>query len=79
MILLALPRDVGIDKDNFQKSKIYNQTDSLINYILNILDNVSHIILILLIVIFVVCAFLFYKSRLKKKANSEDENSDINE
>jgi len=37
MILLALPRDVGIDKDNFQKSKIYNQTDSLINYILNIL------------------------------------------
>lgn len=37
MISLALPRDVGIDKDNFQKSKIYNQTDSLINYILNIL------------------------------------------
>ena len=49
------------------------------DYILNILDNVSHIILILLIVIFVVCAFLFYKSRLKKKANSEDENTDINE
>ena len=52
-----------------------NQIDN----ILNILDNVSHIILILLIVIFVVCAFLFYKSRLKKKANSEDENTDINE
>lgn len=52
---------------------------SQIDNILNILDNVSHIILILLIVIFVVCAFLFYKSRLKKKANSEDENTDINE
>ena len=52
-----------------------NQIDN----ILNILDNVSHIILILLIVIFVVCAFLFYKSRLKKKANSEDKNTDINE
>lgn len=52
-----------------------NQIDN----ILNILDNVSHIILILLIVIFVVCAFLFYKSRLKKKTNSEDENTDINE
>ena len=52
-----------------------NQIDN----ILNILDNVSHIILILLIVIFVVCAFLFYKSRLKKKANPEDENTDINE
>lgn len=37
MMLLALPRDIGIDKDNFQKSKIYNRTDSLINYILNIL------------------------------------------
>lgn len=37
MIILALPRDVGIDKDNFQKSKIFNETDSLINYILNIL------------------------------------------
>lgn len=34
---MALPRDVGLDKDNFQKSKVYNQTDSLINYILNIL------------------------------------------
>lgn len=52
---------------------------SQIDNILNILDNVSHIVLILLIVIFVVCAFLFYKSRLKKKANSEDENTDINE
>ena len=37
MIILALPRDVGIDKDNFQKSRIFNETDSLINYILNIL------------------------------------------
>lgn len=52
---------------------------SQIDNILNILDNVSHIVLILLIVIFVVCAFLFYKSRLKKKANPEDENTDINE
>jgi hypothetical protein len=34
---LPLPRDVGIEKDNFQKSKIFNETDSLINYILNIL------------------------------------------
>lgn len=34
---MALPRDVGIEKDNFQKSKIFNETDSLINYILNIL------------------------------------------
>lgn len=34
---LALPRDIGFDKDNFQKSKIYNTTDSLVNYILNIL------------------------------------------
>lgn len=34
---MALPRDVGLDKDNFQKSKIFNETDSLINYILNIL------------------------------------------
>lgn len=52
---------------------------SQIDNILNILDNVSHIVLILLILIFIVCAFLFYKSRLKKKANSEDENTDINE
>ncbi len=52
---------------------------SQIDNILNILDNVSHIVLILLIVIFIVCTFLFYKSRLKKKANSEDENTDINE
>ena len=37
MIILALPRDVGLGKDHFQKSKIYNQTDSLVNYILNIL------------------------------------------
>jgi hypothetical protein len=34
---LPLPRDIGIEKDNFQKSKIFNETDSLINYILNIL------------------------------------------
>lgn len=34
---MALPRDVGLSKDNFQKSKIFNETDSLINYILNIL------------------------------------------
>ena len=34
---MDLPRDVGLDKDNFQKSKIFNQTDSLVNYILNIL------------------------------------------
>lgn len=37
MIILALPRDVGIEKDNFQKSKVFNETDSLVNYILNIL------------------------------------------
>lgn len=34
---MALPRDIGFDKDNFQKSRIFNETDSLINYILNIL------------------------------------------
>lgn len=34
---MALPRDVGLGKDNFQKSKIFSQTDSLVNYILNIL------------------------------------------
>ena len=34
---MALPRDVGIEKDNFQKSKIFNDVDSHINYILNIL------------------------------------------
>ena len=37
MIILALPRDIGLDKDNFQKSRIFNETDSLVNYILNIL------------------------------------------
>lgn len=37
MVKLALPRDVGLGKDHFQKSKIFNETDSLINYILNIL------------------------------------------
>lgn len=34
---MPLPRDVGIEKDNFQKSKIFNEKDSLVNYILNIL------------------------------------------
>ena len=34
---MTLPRDIGLGKDNFQKSKIYNETDSLVNYILNIL------------------------------------------
>ena len=34
---MTLPRDVGLGKDLFQKSKIYNQTDSLVNFILNIL------------------------------------------
>jgi hypothetical protein len=34
---LPLPRDIGLDKDNFQKSRIFNETDSLVNYILNIL------------------------------------------
>lgn len=34
---MTLPRDIGLDKDNFQKSKIFNTTDSLVNYILNIL------------------------------------------
>ena len=37
------------------------------DYILGILDNVSHIVLILLIVIFVVCVYMFYRSRLGKK------------
>ena len=34
---MTLPRDIGLGKDNFQKSKIFNETDSLVNYILNIL------------------------------------------
>lgn len=34
---MALPRDIGLRKDDFQKSLIFNETDSLINYILNIL------------------------------------------
>lgn len=34
---MALPRDVGFGKDDFQKSKIFDQQDSLVNYILNIL------------------------------------------
>ena len=37
MIFLPLPRDIGLGKDNFQKSIIFNETDSLVNYILNIL------------------------------------------
>lgn len=34
---MALPRDIGLIKDDFQKSMIYNRHQSLINYILNIL------------------------------------------
>lgn len=34
---MPLPRDVGLGKDDFQKSKIFNQETSLVNYILNIL------------------------------------------
>lgn len=34
---MALPRDVGLGKDDFQKSLIFGETDSLVNYILNIL------------------------------------------
>ena len=34
---MPLPRDVGLRKDDFQKSLIFNETDSIINYILNIL------------------------------------------
>lgn len=34
---MALPRDVGFEKDDFQKSKIFKEADSLVNYILNIL------------------------------------------
>lgn len=34
---MALPRDVGLVKDDFQKSTIYNKYQSLVNYILNIL------------------------------------------
>lgn len=34
---MALPRDIGLRKDDFQKSLIFNETDSLVNYILNIL------------------------------------------
>ena len=37
MIKLALPRDIGLGKDHFQKSKIFNETDSMVNNILNIL------------------------------------------
>ena len=34
---MALPRDVGLDKDFYQKSRIFDETNSLVNYILNIL------------------------------------------
>lgn len=34
---MTLPRDVGLRKDNFQKSLIFDESDSLVNYILNIL------------------------------------------
>lgn len=34
---MTLPRDIGIGKDYFQKSIIFKETDSLVNYILNIL------------------------------------------
>lgn len=34
---MPLPRDVGLIKDDFQKSTIYNRHQSLVNYILNIL------------------------------------------
>lgn len=34
---MALPRDVGFEKDDFQKSKIFDPSDSLVNYILSIL------------------------------------------
>ena len=34
---MALPRDVGLDKDFYQKSRIFKETDSLVNYILNII------------------------------------------
>lgn len=34
---MTIPRDIGFEKDNFNKSKICNETDSLVNYIVNIL------------------------------------------
>ncbi len=34
---MPLPRDIGLIKDDFQKSTIYNRHQSLVNYILNIL------------------------------------------
>lgn len=34
---MALPRDVGLEKDNFQKSRIYTEAQSLLRYIANIL------------------------------------------
>ena len=34
---MALPRDGGLEKDNFQKSRIYTEAQSLLRYIANIL------------------------------------------
>lgn len=34
---MPLPREVGFDKDDFQKSRIYNEADSLVKYILFVL------------------------------------------
>lgn len=34
---MALPRDVGLEKDDFQKSRIYTEAQSLLHYIANIL------------------------------------------
>lgn len=48
------------------------------DYILGILDNVSHIVLVLIIIAFLVCVYLFYKSRLGKK-NKVEETDEIKE
>ena len=37
------------------------------DYILNIIDNLSHVILILLVIVFVVIVYKFYKSKFRKK------------
>ena len=37
------------------------------DYILNIIDNLSHVILILLVILFVVIVYKFYKSKFRKK------------
>ncbi len=39
------------------------------DYILNIIDNISHVVLILIVLIFIIFIYKFYKSRTKK--NSE--------